>query len=70
MKTMTIEWNSLYNNGEFPMEAVEKCGLSVNVEKITTFKQNITISSNTDEEISLELAFHIGCLVTSHVFVN
>lgn len=64
MKKLTIEWDIL-RNGEFPIDDVQNCGLSVTVEKISIFKRRIEMLSTTKEDITPELAFEIGCMVTT-----
>lgn len=69
MNSLTIEWDVL-RNGDFPVEAVESCNLNVEIVKSSVFKESITLTSNTDELITPELAFYLGALVSSEVCVN
>ena len=69
MKSLKIEWDTL-RNGQFPTEQMESCGLSVSATKLSVFKQEIELTSTTDEDITPYLAFEIGCLVTSYIFSN
>lgn len=69
MRHFTITWNKL-SNGEFPSEVLIENKLAVSVEPVSIFKDKVTISSTTDEELTPELAFHIGSMVTSTVFTN
>jgi len=69
MKSFRIEWDTL-RNGQFPTEQMESCGLSVSVTKLSVFKQEIELTSTTDEDITPYLAFEIGCLVTASVYSN
>lgn len=68
MKTFSIQWDNL-RFPEFPTALVEKTGLVVTITKQSMFRSNIEISSPTEEEISLELAFEIGAMVAGHMLV-
>jgi hypothetical protein len=51
MKSLKIEWDTL-RNGQFPTEQMESCGLSVSATKLSVFKQEIELTSTTDEDIT------------------
>jgi hypothetical protein len=68
MKTFSIKWDNL-RFPEFPVELVEKTGLVVTKTKESMFVTKIDITSPTEEEISLELAFELGAMVAGHIYV-
>jgi len=68
MKTFSIKWDNL-RFPEFPVELIEKTGLVVTQTKESMFVTKIDITSPTEEEISLELAFELGAMVAGHIYV-
>lgn len=63
--TLVIEWDAL-RCGEFPIDVVTSCECSVTIESISVFRRKISITTNSGELITPEVAFHLGLLVENY----
>lgn len=61
MKSFKINWT--LRDGKFPTEIVESCDLSVSINKISPFEQEIELTSKFDEEITPAIIFKLGYMV-------